>query len=257
MVGRLADIDVAADVLARARQGDQCAQAAVYAAVAPAAFGLIRRLAGDRSLAEDLFQDTMMAVFQGLENFRGEAPMGAWVRRIAVSKCLMHLRSPWHRARVRLRSELEGGSQEDSSFGSGGGTDAGAWAPGRGGCSIGWTAGDRRSITPATAEQGPARSFDGEYSRIGGSAPERALLSTPAPDPEWLDVERALASLSPTARAVVWLFEVEGYSHEEIAHSFGKSVSFSKSQLARAHAKLRQWFDPPLNDRTCAAPLDL
>jgi len=50
---------------------------------------------------------------------------------------------------------------------------------------------------------------------------------------------RALAVLTPTARAVVWLYDVEGFSHEEIAALMGKSVSFSKSRLARAHQKLR------------------
>jgi RNA polymerase sigma-70 factor (ECF subfamily) len=74
---------------------------------------------------------------------------------------------------------------------------------------------------------------------------------TPGPRAENLDVERALASLAPTARAVVWLFEVEGYSHEEIAQSFGRSVSFSKSQLARAHIKLREWFEPRVDRQTC------
>jgi len=33
---------------------------------------------------------------------------------------------------------------------------------------------------------------------------------------------------------------VEGYTHEEIAEMMGKTVSFSKSQLARAHARLRR-----------------
>src|SRR6266568_2442340 len=31
-----------------------------------------------------------------------------------------------------------------------------------------------------------------------------------------------------------------GYTHEEIAEQMGKTVSFSKSQLARAHARLRR-----------------
>lgn len=53
------------------------------------------------------------------------------------------------------------------------------------------------------------------------------------------DVEAALSALPPTARAVVWLYDVEGYSHREIAGLMGKSVSFSKSQLARAHRRLR------------------
>ena len=56
-----------------------------------------------------------------------------------------------------------------------------------------------------------------------------------------MDLEAALERLSDTARAVVWLHDVEGYTHEEIAQMMGKSVSFSKSQLARAHARLRRW----------------
>ena len=41
------------------------------------------------------------------------------------------------------------------------------------------------------------------------------------------------------ARTVVWLYDVEGLDHAEIAELFGRSVSFSKSQLSRAHALLR------------------
>ena len=47
-------------------------------------------------------------------------------------------------------------------------------------------------------------------------------------------------------RSVVWLYHVEGYSHEEIAANFGKSVSFSKSQLARGTQKLRALYEAPL-----------
>jgi RNA polymerase sigma-70 factor (ECF subfamily) len=39
---------------------------------------------------------------------------------------------------------------------------------------------------------------------------------------------------------VVWLHDVEGYTHEEIAERMERTVSFSKSQLARAHARLRR-----------------
>jgi len=55
-----------------------------------------------------------------------------------------------------------------------------------------------------------------------------------------LDLERALARLPDAARAVVWLHDVEGLTHVEIARIFGRSVSFSKSQLSRAHARLRR-----------------
>jgi len=54
------------------------------------------------------------------------------------------------------------------------------------------------------------------------------------------DLEQALATLSPLARAIVWLHDVEGYTHCEIAAELGRTVSFSKSQLSRAHGRLRQ-----------------
>jgi RNA polymerase sigma factor (sigma-70 family) len=189
-VSRLVEIVVEPEVLERARAGDSQAKASIYAAVAPGTFGLIRRISGNRAQAEDLFQETMMSMYQHLGQFRGEAPLGAWVRQIAVTKCLMYLRSPWHRARLYLE---------------------------------------------ASPEEGP-------------------FLSTPGPLAEAFDVERALASLTPTARAVVWLYEVEGYSHEEIARAFGRSVSFSKSQVARAHARLREWFEPNVDRQTCTPP---
>ena len=104
----------------------------------------------------------------------------------------MFLRSPWHRARLHLENDEEGG-----------------------------------------------------YVARG--------LITPAPSAECFDVERALASLSATARVVVWLYEVEGYTHEEIARFFGRSISFSKSQLARAHLRLREWFEPGEGRQTCTS----
>ena len=185
-MARLVDIEIPQDLLERARTGEEPARAVIYTALAPATFALIRRLVSNRAAAEDLFQEAMMVVFERLSEFRGEAPLGAWVRQIAISKCLMFLRSPWHRVCLRL-----GGTGDD----------------------------DEVTLVPA-------------------------VLTAQAPAAEIFDVERALASLSTTARAVVWLYEVEGYSHEEIARLFQRSISFSKSQLARAHIKLREWFEP-------------
>lgn len=61
------------------------------------------------------------------------------------------------------------------------------------------------------------------------------------PSTQRVDLERALARLPSSSRAVVWLHDVEGLSHREIAQLMGRSISFSKSQLARAHARLRLW----------------
>jgi RNA polymerase sigma-70 factor (ECF subfamily) len=54
-----------------------------------------------------------------------------------------------------------------------------------------------------------------------------------------LALERALGELPALTRSVLWLYHVEGYSHPEIAQMVGKTVSFSKSQVARGTARLR------------------
>jgi len=56
-----------------------------------------------------------------------------------------------------------------------------------------------------------------------------------------MDLEAALQRLPERSRSVVWLHDVEGMTHEEIAELMGMTTSFSKSQLARAHQKLRAW----------------
>jgi RNA polymerase sigma factor (sigma-70 family) len=189
-VTRLADTAVPDELLAQACAGVSAAREAIYAVLAPATWTLIRRMVGQRALAEDVFQDTMMILYERLPQFRREAPLGAWLRRIAISRCLMQLRSPWRRARLLLEPD-------------GAGADA----------------------APAS--------------------------STPGYRGEWIDLERALALLPATARAVVWMYEVEGYTHQEIAREFGRSVSFSKSQLARAHARLRAILDPHGSRPSC------
>ena len=191
LVTRLTEIVIDEELLREACVGLESAQRALYLALAPATLTLIRRLVGHRALSEDIFQDTMMTFYERLPQFRGEAPLGAWLRRIAIRRCLMYLRSPWQRARLCLE---------------------------------------------------PVDS---------GVAAEVAALITPGYGGELIDLERALASLAPTARAVVWMYEVEGYSHEEIAREFGRSLSFSKSQLARAHRRLRAWFEPQENRPSC------
>jgi RNA polymerase sigma-70 factor (ECF subfamily) len=53
-------------------------------------------------------------------------------------------------------------------------------------------------------------------------------------------IEAATAKLSPGARAVFVLHDVEGYTHEEIATELGITSGGSKSQLFKARAKLRK-----------------
>jgi RNA polymerase sigma-70 factor (ECF subfamily) len=62
-----------------------------------------------------------------------------------------------------------------------------------------------------------------------------------------MDLEAALAALDDDDRAVVWLHDVEGYNHAEIAQMYGLTESFSKTRLSRARARLREWVAGPEN----------
>jgi len=89
----------------------------------------------------------------------------------------------------------------------------------------------RRGLRLITHGDAESRSGDAEP-----VAPEGAQLG--------LDLERALDRLGETARLVVWLHDVEGYTHAEIGALLGGTPSLSKSQLARAHERLRELLEP-------------
>ncbi|MGE8286874.1 MAG: RNA polymerase sigma factor [Stenotrophomonas sp.] len=54
-----------------------------------------------------------------------------------------------------------------------------------------------------------------------------------------LDLERALQTLPPRARAVLVLHDIEGWKHHEIAEELQMAVGSSKAQLHRARGLLR------------------
>lgn len=60
-----------------------------------------------------------------------------------------------------------------------------------------------------------------------------------------MDLERAIATLPPRARAVLVLYEIEGWTHQEIAEELGMAVGSSKAQLHRARGLLREWLGDP------------
>jgi RNA polymerase sigma-70 factor, ECF subfamily len=73
-------------------------------------------------------------------------------------------------------------------------------------------------------------------------------------------IDEAAARLSPGARTVFLMHDVEGYTHEEIARELGITPGGSKSQLFKARAKLRRLLAHLVdrtsqdNDREQAAP---
>ena len=53
-------------------------------------------------------------------------------------------------------------------------------------------------------------------------------------------IDQAMGKLSPGARMVFVLHDIEGYTHDEIGKELGITSGGSKSQLFKARAKLRR-----------------
>jgi len=179
-MSKFADIQIDPAIIKRAARGDVRAHEIIYRAFAAPVYSICLRFTRVPAQAEDLVQETFIEIMRSIAKFRGEAAIGSWIRRIAVSKALMYLRSAW---------TARGQSLSD----------------------------DWHDVTPGDAT-----------SHGVSSHPDMAL-----------DLDAALANLPSVARAVVWLHDVEGFTHKEIATLMGRTESFSKSQLSRAYQRLR------------------
>jgi len=187
--------DISPEVIRAAAAGDAAAYEAIYRAHQRAVFTLVRRLIPRVAVAEEVFQDVFVEVLRSMKSYSGSGSLAGWIRTIAVNKCMMYLRSPWHRSLFWLDAQ-----QDDES---------------------------------------PAITLTD-----GATLTELHVASQ-------RDLERALANLPAITRSVVWLHDVEGYTHGEIAQALGRTVSFSKSQLARAHIRLREMLEPATESLPC------
>jgi RNA polymerase sigma-70 factor (ECF subfamily) len=86
------------------------------------------------------------------------------------------------------------------------------------------------------------RAARGRLRRLFVEEPEGGFepAARPASPAQGLDFETAMGQVSPGARQVFVLHDVEGYRHEEIAGMLGISVGTSKSQLHYARMALRK-----------------
>lgn len=188
-MSKFADIRIDPTIVKRAARGDARAHEIIYRAFAAPVYSICLRFTRVPAQAEDLVQETFIEVMRSIAKFRGEAALGSWIRRIAVSKALMFLRSAW--------------TSRSQSLGD-----------------------DWQEVTPGdAAHHGVSRH------------PDAAL-----------DLDAALAALPDVGRAVVWLHDVEGFTHKEIATLMGRTESFSKSQLSRAYQRLRPLLAVPGDD---------
>jgi RNA polymerase sigma-70 factor (TIGR02960 family) len=81
------------DLIQRAQGGDADAFAELIAPHEAALRAHCYRMLGALTDAEDAVQDALLAAWQGLAGFRGDAALGTWLYRIATTRCLNLIRS--------------------------------------------------------------------------------------------------------------------------------------------------------------------
>jgi len=196
-MSKFADIQIDPGIVKRAARGDAHAHEIIYRAFSAPVYSICLRFTRVPANAEDLLQETFVEIIRSIAAFRGEAPLGSWIRRIAVTKALMFLRSAWHSRGQSLDDDFE-------------------------------------EVTPGRPES----------HGISGH-PEHAI-----------DLDAALGNLPSVSRAVVWLHDVEGFTHKEIAGLMGKTESFSKSQLSRAYQRLRPYLEAHTAEKSASTAME-
>ncbi len=111
---------VEAMILSRAQRGDMQAFAQLYRCFGRACFGLALRMLGHRQLAEDVVQEVFLKMMDSIRSYRGDAPFGAWLKRLTVNACIDQLRRLRHRDGEKnaeaLFVQTAGGDSEPSNL---------------------------------------------------------------------------------------------------------------------------------------------
>lgn len=88
--------NIHAELINRCRTGDRDAHYKLYKAYSKAMFNVCLRITGNDGDAEDALQEAFISAFRNLENYRGDAPFGAWLKRITVNKAINMLKKRKH-----------------------------------------------------------------------------------------------------------------------------------------------------------------
>jgi len=192
-----------AQTLAALRAGDERTFRELYARSYPMMKRVARAYVASDAVAEEIVQETWMAVVTGLERFEGRSALGTWIFSILTNQAKTH--SAREKRALPFScvapSDAEKPAVDPDRFQK----DDDAW-PGH------WA-------TPPRPWQ----------------KPERRLLSLEARD----HLKAALAQLPERQRMIVGLRDVEGHSAEEVCELLGLSQENQRVLLHRGRSRLR------------------
>jgi RNA polymerase sigma-70 factor (ECF subfamily) len=202
MVGTVAAPERSDDgaLVERLRAGDEQAFAALVDGWSGWMLRLAREHVATASAAEEVVQDTWLAVLQGLDRFRGEAALRTWVYRILVNQAKRRgVRDRRTVPFASLAPEDEGPTVDPSRFQGAGDPHPGGW-----------------------------RRFPEEW-------PEEVALTREV----HAVVTEALTELPPRQRVVVALRDLDGHSAEEVCDLLDISAGNQRVLLHRGRAVVR------------------
>jgi RNA polymerase sigma-70 factor (ECF subfamily) len=189
------------ELVAALRAGDEQAFAGLIDELGPSLLRVARMYVSTRAVAEDVVQETWLAVIAGIDRFEGRSSLKTWIFRILTN-------------RAKTRGEREGRSVPFSSLATDAEADEGATV-------------DADRFLDGHWASAPTRFSDLPESRLVGK--------------ETIGVaETAIAALPESQRAVITLRDVDGWSSEEVRNVLGLSESNQRVLLHRARAKVRR-----------------
>ncbi len=92
-------------------KGDESALQELMIAHMPSVHAVARRLLGDDAAADDAAQETFLAVWKSASSYRGDAPVRAWLMRIALNKARSIGR--WRSVRSWLSLDAPAGGEDE------------------------------------------------------------------------------------------------------------------------------------------------
>jgi RNA polymerase sigma-70 factor (ECF subfamily) len=191
-------------LVARAQSGDEAAFAELVRRHSAAMLRLARMYVPTQALAEDVVQETWLAVVKGLERFEGRSSFKTWLLRILVN-------------RAKTRGVREHRSIPFASLG--GDADDGD--------------GEGPTVDPSRfaadgAWVSPPRRWEED--------PEQALRSKEVRR----IAEEAIAALPERQRLVITMRDLEGLSADDVRNALDLTETNQRVILHRARAKVRQ-----------------
>jgi RNA polymerase sigma-70 factor, ECF subfamily len=191
----------------RAREGDEDAFAALVRRYTPMLMRLARMYVPTDALAEDVVQETWIAVLRGLDRFEGRSAFKTWLFRILVN-------------RAKTRGVREHRSIPFASVGGGEGVE-------------GEFEGEGPTVDPSRfTSQGAWTSAPADWH----DDPEASLESEEA----LRIVREAIAELPERQRIVITLRDLEGLSSDEVRNVLDVSETNQRVLLHRARTRVRK-----------------